>query len=1055
MSRSTRLGRLAVASIASISIGAASVLPLAAQAQTSAINIASQPLGAALNDLASQAGIVIIAPTELVDGIDAPEIRNATTYEAALDQLLKGTGLHVTRSANGSFVLASDAPAGARPPGQSTAVERASTNDELAAMVDTVFVTGSRIARGDAFSSAGPIQIVDNAQIAQSGFTNIDDVLLRSPAVGVGLGSSATWRNGDAGAAFVNLRGLGVNRSLVLVNGRRRVSGSNLSSAVDLNTIPADMIERVEIITGGASAIYGADAVSGVLNVITRKDIDGLEITSRGGISSRGDAANGSVSLFGGTPFADDDKGSIQIGAVYSKQDGLRALDRSFGHKNLRFLANPANTGPRDGIPDNITIDTRYPYMTPDVNFYIANTIYVANEQGVRPVDLGRVIRPGGLAFTEGGEGSSQTEYLHLRMPVETASVRSQLSYELHPSTRFTFEGELTKTWAHYNDDFSRYDERGSWLSGRGGPEIQLGNPFLPEALRALMTATGLTQVTARKQSIDELGYRQTFHDRTMLALVAGLEGAFANDWKWNVFYQYGEYSDDIQSTNRLIASRYTAANDVITDPVTGQPRCRSAEARAAGCVPYNIFHRAPLTEAQRKYMVHTRLQSAVNTQQVYGGQLTGWLFDLPAGEVKFAVGVEGREEGLKTEDDYLTLAGEGDHSDTQPRLPIDQTFRVHEGFGELVVPVLAGVPFVERLELEAAARFSDYSTIGSTVAYRAGLNWSVSPDLRLRVSRARSVRAPNLNELYSPPVLQLLSIVEPCDATRISANPRREANCRALGVPVGFRESQTGSFVVSRGNSELSEETSDSFTVGAVVTPGWLGGLQLSLDYWRVEIEDAVSSFNPNDIVDRCFDSASLGNVFCDRLTYYSDWNIQEINVSSMNIGQSTAEGIDLGVRYTHDIQHYGAFSVALLGTYLLKREDLVVSNDPRTLIIKDGEYTDPELRANLTLRYEWRRWNGSVELRHIAASDIDRQASPEQYDISRVPSRTYTDLLVGREISDRLAVTLGLNNVFDVNPPATPYTFLGGATTETPGSAVYYDTLGRFFHVSIKSRF
>lgn len=946
-------------------------------------------------------------------------------------------------------VLALTCAQGALAQGQADA-EGAADVDVL----DTIIVTGSRIAR-DGFTTPTPVTVVDAAVIETSGFVNIDDILQRVPAVGVGLGSANTLRQDDAGAAFVNLRGLGTNRSLTVVNGRRRVSGSRASSAVDLNTIPASMIERVEVISGGASAIYGADAVSGVVNVITKTDFDGLELAARGGVSQRGGGANYSLSAHGGTRFAED-RGSINVGVTYAQTFELLATERDFGQTWVLTLGNPDNTGPADGIVDIITIpDFQSTYLTDDVNFFVDDTAFIYTADGLDTV-TGDLIRGGELGFQDGGNAVNQVDFFQLRIPQDTVSIRGDLTYRLTDGVSVFAEAEFSTTDSSTNTQYYRFDQRGFWLNGNGGPRIQRDNLFLPAEVAALMDAEGLTELAVRKRFRDELGALRNIHDRTTYTVVSGLKGAFANGWQWQAFYQYGAYDDSIRNTNLFIASNFLAAVDVIADPATGQPVCRDAAARAHGCVPYNLFQRGPLTQDQRDYMVHTRLQRVENTQRMFGAELTGEVVMLPAGAVSFAAGVERRKETLQTQDDGLSLNGEVSFLGlASPRQPVDEDFSVTEGFVEVLVPVLRDIALVEALEVEGAVRLSDYDTIGTATAWKAGLNWSVSEDVRLRFTRSRNVRAPNLIELFGPSNLTNRNFIDPCDITRIAETPNREANCRAFGIPEGFVDSFALTEVFEGGNPELTEETSNSLTVGAVITPRWIAGLSLSIDYWAIRIDDAISRFGAEEVADRCFDAASIDNVFCDLITLGDDFNLDRIQIIDINVSELRTSGIDLAASYAFDAAALGRFGIDLIGTYLIEKEQLVVPDDPNTLVVEDGEYTDPTLRLNVTLSYLRGGWTVNLINRYISGSDIDRQASAERYDISEVGARVYTDLLVGYDIDERVSVFAGINNLLDKDPPYSAFTYTGGQNFVSGGSATLYDNIGRFFHFGARARF
>jgi len=954
---------------------------------------------------------------------------------------LAGSALIVPAAhAQGLPPAAGDAGAASAEPGQEMAED------------DAIVVTGTRITQSG-YSAPVPLTVVDSARIGTSGSTAVIDTLLRTPSITRGLDSYNGNNNLDAGAAFVNLRGLGANRSLTLVNGRRRVSGSATSSAVDLNTIPAAMIERVEITTGGGSAQYGADAVSGVVNLITKTGFEGMEMSAQGGISDRGDAETYAVSVFGGTKFSDG-RGTINFGLSYNRQKALDVDDRSFLRHPLSEQANPASKGPNDGIPDTIIFRDVATYIsTPDANFFLSNRPWYYGANGL--IDATRQV-----TIATGSQGSGLYEprlgplsdfnfgERTIRLASKVFSMRSDLSYQLTDWLDFFAEGEFTQTTVPGTVEYYRFDDRALWFNATGGPRIKLDNYYLPADVAALMRSSGVTDIGTRKRMADELGVIVDHHNRKTYSIVTGFKGKFADNWKWDVSYQYGQANDDIETPNLLRGQNFKNALDVIADPVTGQPVCRDPAARAAGCTPYNIWVRGPLTDAQRNYFVASRLQNTRNTQEILSAHLNGDLFSLPAGKVAIAAGAERRVEGLRTRDDAAMLSGDirwGVGTNANARPPLDEQFKVTEGYAEVLVPIIHNTRFIDALSLAGAIRFSDYNTIGSTIAWQAGVNWTVSDDLRLRFSRSRSVRAPNLQELFGPVTVTLTSIANPCGSNAINTTANRKTNCVALGTPatggpvtVPQIESITG------GNADLTEETSNSLTIGAVVTPRAIPNLRLSVDYYDITITGVITS---PDLNRACLDASSMtGNPFCDRLKFTSAGLLISQNTALINASEFSSSGLDFAVDYRLPVGSSGRIGLSLIGTYLLQKQTLGVRTDPSTLNVQDGEYTDPRLRLNLTTSFDISNWGVSITNRFISKSAIDREAPPEARELRNVPYRIYTDALIRHDINTRLSGFVGVNNVLGVKPPLRAQTYNYGS---------YYDVIGRFFHMGVKAKF
>tara|TARA_B100001142_G_scaffold21034_2_gene19455 strand:- start:1581 stop:4436 length:2856 start_codon:yes stop_codon:yes gene_type:complete len=897
-------------------------------------------------------------------------------------------------------------------------------------VLEEVLVTGSRIQRSG-FETSTPVNVVDQKLIEESGYANIYDVLKSVPSIGVGLGSAnaspGALSNPEAGASFVNLRGLGVDRSLVLVDGLRRVSGSSQSSAVDVSMIPAGLIERVETITGGASAVYGADAVSGVVNIIMKDEMEGVEMSISSGASTEGSGGERiGFDLAGGTGF-DDDRGSLVFGVSYSKEDELRATQRDFSSRQLFVTNNPDNTGPDDGIPDTITLDDSAIWIFATTGAFNLGGQWYTADPDVRLIDTGV---PYGI-YGVGAEGFRQVDFSRLRQEQETIATRASLNYELFDGINFFFDadyGQTTTVGSAQPDN----------TTGGGGYTInslQRDNPLIPADLAASMDANGLTTLGFLR-AYTNWGNRTPTFDRTSFSFAAGFEGTLQNDWDWSVSFQDSRYENNSKWSNYAITENLANAIDVIADPVTGEPVCRSG---AAGCVPIYPLSQEPMSAEQDAYIRHTALRFHRNEQRVAAASLAGNLMDLPAGALQFAAGLEHREEEIKSMDDGL--ARQGALHLFRGQEPQNAEMSVKEAYLELVVPVIAEMPFIQQLDIEAAVRSSDYDTIGSTTASKIGLNWAISDDLRIRASSSISVRAPNLSELFSPGVTTGAFLIDPCDITQINlGTSSRAANCAALGIPVGWANPNAANAkeLITGGNPDLTEEESDSFTFGLVITPDAIKGLSLSIDYWDIEITDAIGSFGASDIIKKCVDSPSLANNFCPMITRDGQLSIERINVSRINVGRLNASGIDFGGAYGFDIAG-GDLSINLNGSFLMEHEELIDGSDPTSLFINRNDPNNPKLRSNLNLTYQQGPLSLGLNTRYIGSTIYDPNAlTDETSDKPLVPSRVYNDLIIGYEFENELRITGTITNIGDVNPPRIGDLFLG-----VRGN---YDNTGRF---------
>ena len=897
-------------------------------------------------------------------------------------------------------------------------------------VLEEVLVTGSRIQRSG-FETSTPVNVVDQKLIEESGYANIYDVLKSVPSIGVGLGSAnaspGALSNPEAGASFVNLRGLGVDRSLVLVDGLRRVSGSSQSSAVDVSMIPAGLIERVETITGGASAVYGADAVSGVVNIIMKDEMEGVEMSISSGASTEGSGGERiGFDLAGGTGF-DDDRGSLVFGVSYSKEDELRATQRDFSSRQVFVTNNPDNTGPDDGIPDRINLDDSAIWIFATTGAFNLGGQWYTADPDIRLIDTGV---PYGI-YGVGAEGFRQVDFSRLRQEQETIATRASLNYELFDGINFFFDADYGQTTTVGSAQPDNTTAGGGYTIN----SLQRDNPLIPADLAASMDANGLTTLGFLR-AYANWGNRTPTFDRTSFSFAAGFEGTLQNDWDWSVSFQDSRYENNSKWSNYAITENLANAIDVIADPVTGEPVCRSG---AAGCVPIYPLSQEPMSAEQDAYIRHTALRFHRNEQRVAAASLAGNLMDLPAGALQFAAGLEHREEEIKSMDDGL--ARQGALHLFRGQEPQNAEMSVKEAYLELVVPVIAEMPFIQQLDIEAAVRSSDYDTIGSTTASKIGLNWAISDDLRIRASSSTSVRAPNLSELFSPGVTTGAFLTDPCDITQINlGTSSRAANCAALGIPVGWVNPNAANAkeLITGGNPDLTEEESDSFTFGLVITPDAIKGLSLSIDYWDIEITDAIGSFGASDIIKKCVDSPSIANNFCPMITRDGQLSIERINVSRINVGRLNASGIDFGGAYGFDIAG-GDLSINLNGSFLMEHEELIDGSDPTSLFINRNDPNNPKLRSNLNLTYQQGPLSLGLNTRYIGSTIYDPNAlTDETSDKPLVPSRVYNDLIIGYEFENELRITGTITNIGDVNPPRIGDLFLG-----VRGN---YDNTGRF---------
>ena len=1020
-----------------------------AQAQD-IITLPSASLEDSLNALSRQSGVQILVDQTLLRGKKASAIKEAASVEAALAQLLRGSGLTWQKRGDAFLIVrgvavhaasTTGSPVVGRPSGEQTAA--LSTDNEQAAfdVAESVVVTGSRIARPE-LDNPMPVSVTSMEQANQMGLTTAYQALRLNPALDVGIGEgNAQGQSWDAGVASVDLRGLGVNRTLTLVDGRRRVSGSAQSSAVDLNMIPPAMIDYIEVVTGGAAAIYGADAVTGAVNVITKKNFSGLQLDVTNGISEYGDGQRFRVSMTAGGQF-DDGRGRVILGGSYINNQEVIYQDRPYTANGHAAYNNPENTGPDDGKADRKwTNNYQWVAYSPYSNFLIGpeKTPYMIKGGEVVPITIDPLNGSGGGDFPQGFGGNSEGNLYRghqLQGPTKTLGVMGKLDYEITDGINYTAGFDYTSSKYMGSAGWYRDDQRTNlWLNGNGGAIAHIDNPYMPQSMRDLLIANDLTSVPLRRWWVNFPAQRE-LHDRENFTLIQGLNGDFAGGrFKWEAYWQYGRTTDQVSITNVPLISHWIEARDAIE--LNGQIVCRDPAARDAGCVPYDIFGPSTTPE-QRDYATTTRQESRRTSQELYGANISGMAFALPYGDVSFSLGIEHRKDSLQTVDDPRAA------TDLPPTVhpDIDASVSVTEMFGELVVPVLSDLPFARRLQIEGAYRYSDYDTYEPTNTWKVGAIWSPIDSLSFRAVRSYSVRAPNFGELYNPTRLAITgSINDPCFGINYDLNADRARNCAALGVPAGLPQYVDGVAVYSGGNPDLEPEASNSLTVGAIFQPEFLPGFDFTVDYWNIEITDVITSYSVRDMENKCVDLPSIDNPFCsnvirDPVTH----KISQINTYAINAARMAARGVDFGINYRR-LLGQGTLDASFKGTWNI--ENIVDSTPgiPTGILQYDGDFTTPRFKANLYLAYTLGDFSIGLNNQFIgAAVTSQNHASPEYYgEFNKVPAKVYTNLSLRHTIDERYTLGFGVNNVLNVKPTDTANVWNGGAGR--------YDTIGRYF--------
>lgn len=982
---------------------------------------------------------------------------------------------------------------------------------------DTIVVTGSRIAVDSATSAASPVVSIGGVDVTTSGELDVTALLRESPALQGSLpGSFSAFNGGALGVGQLNLRGLGTERTLVLENGRRHVAGVSGTGSVDVNNISVALLDRVDILTGGASSIYGADAVTGVVNFIQRKggSFDGVEIRGQTGISSRGDAEEFYASIANGFEF-DDGRGQAVFAIEYAQSEAITAGDRDFAGSGLSsMVSNGAVVSAFQGIDPNFS-NTFIPNQTLPISSAFGiiaigdggasafgeavnsggnlgcstigaaqiPTCQVVDDGVLRPYNPGDVFIGGFEAI--GGDAVPTNPDIELILPeTDRISFNAATSYDINDNITWFAEGKYVFTENQESNQVNGFND---------DIPIALDNPFIPAALQAqiaTLQGEGLDPaIVVSRDTLDFNALPRPVAERKTFRIVTGFRGELPGDLgiNYEFAYNYGRTDADITNQRTRIEDRFFAAIDAVVDPATGNIVCRSDidpnapipepdfpttnltfstfDAGDGQCVPINILGANTITAEAAAFAFLPTTSNNEIVQQVYSVEFTGdteAFLNLPAGPIAYALGFERREEQSEFISDGLVQAGLTFGSNNSgPTLPSGGDFNVNEFFVETKIPLLEGLPFVEFLEFSGAYRYSDYTTIGNTNAWSLGGRWTVVPDLTLRGTISSAVRAPNVNELFSP--LQPATIgatADPCNPQFINAGTQfRAANC-ALFVAPGFDSTNFNSAFVpglSGGNANLNEEEADTFTVGAVWTPseGAFEGLQVIVDYYNIEITGLIDTLAAFQIAQNCVDLPSIDNQFCDSIFRDpTDGFITGFVSGEINLGAAETSGIDFTVNYGLDLPSFmgledgGRLSLGALGTHFLKNEEIEDPTQPDAITDIQGEFTSPDWIVNFNADWDIGDFRFGYNLRFESSqllpgiTNDDLANDPMFSAFTNSGAGITHDFSASYNVSDSIELYGGINNAFDHDP------FLG--TLSRPAGP-----RGRFLFIGANLRF
>ena len=934
---------------------------------------------------------------------------------------------------------------------------------------ERVEVTGSRILSANVISPA-PIQVLTAADIAASGAVNLQELILKSPVFGTPTISrtNSNFITSSVGVATIDLRNLGENRTLVLVNGRRYVAGQSGDSSIDLNTIPTDFIERVEVLTGGASASYGSDAVGGVVNIILKKNLKGVIVDASVGESQEGDDRLKKFSLSFGNTSADGKTrlmghfSASKQGAVFSKDRSVSAVDG--------FAKSEGVTGDPADIFVNVT--PFYSSFAPQGRFFY--------QGGNRTFDANGNLIPfstnGPAGDGVGATGYNRNAIRTIAVPTDRMLFAANGEHQISDAATFFIEGTYAATKTKSQLEPFAVDSSGGtnpiYAGGGFVPAefmvngVKVKNPYIPQALFDLMKdrdGDGMKDYNFTRR-LSDVANRGNIANRDTFRILTGVKGELSSSWSYDTYVSYGSTKENQTSTGQVNAANFRYGLEAITD-ANGNVICRDPIARASGCVPVNVFGANSISPEAAKWVHAPGSLATKITQTFAGATVSGEPFKLPAGPVGTAFGIEYRKETSSDVADALTQLG---LNLGNSRPVTEGSYDVKEAFAEVRIPLLKNLPLVKSLETTAAVRSGKYSTAGNTTSWNAGLDWAMNSTLRFRATSAVSTRAPNIAELFQGANQTFPSgLVDPCvDVTATSTGAVSEACRKDPGVLANI--AANGKFTLTqadlqgvsgfnKGNPNLGAERGRSTTVGMVVTPqlpSGLGNAAFTVDYYKINISDAINLPGRQFQLAQCYGGDAK---FCKDITRRqtavganSVGALAVINAGAENTGGQYNEGIDLTANYATKLAG-GQFSSRLAYTYLIKAWEKTTPDSE--LDYSTGELGAARNRWTLGLDYKLGNFGVTTNVSYIGTSYLDDQFMvPSGYpkEAGKISAKTYTDLQLTYQLG-KAQLYFGVNNLLNTSAPLIP-SGLPGNDTGVETDAGTYDAIGRRYYVGVR---
>lgn len=879
--------------------------------------------------------------------------------------------------------------------------------DETAVPTE-ILVTGTRIS---SFDAPSPVTAVTETELQAKAIRSVSELMTDIPAL---RNNQNTGQSSEpVGASNLDLRALGPARTLLLLDGRR-VAATDPTGAFDTNVIPAVLIKRVEIVTGGASAAYGSDAVAGVVNITLDDRLKGVRGDLQKGISTYGDVASTALSFAGGQGFVDDRLHVVAAIDYYDNKGQLNQSSRPWGRDNYALVSNS------NGDPARITAaDARFSQLTyggvTALNSHPAlQGLQFGPGGSVLPFNYGTLV---GTTYMVGGDGATLAPQSNIFPVIERVTGFGRVTFDLTDDVSLYADALISKI-----DIFSD----GTNATNRGDLTIRRDNAFLPQQIANILDTNGLDSFRMGRIGGEEGSFFNTV-DSSVRRYGFGATGSFGADFEWDIGAQFFRNSYDRIDGNNRIVRRFNLGVDSIL--VNGQPTCRataqdpnSADPDIASCVPINVFGPNSISQSALDYYVGEAKLNSDQKQDLFAANLSGSLFNTWAGPVSFAVGAEYRKDSIDATSDAISQ--NSGFITVNPK-PLNGSVNVKEAYGEIVVPLLDNQPLGYLLDLNGAIRATDYSTSGTVVTWKAGVNYAPFPDLRFRGTYSRDIRAPSVNELFSGQNQLIRNLIDPRD----NSNP-------TVTELVG-------------GNPDLTPEESTAWTAGFVYTPGWLPGMRMSFDYYSFDIDKAIVSLSGQQIVDGCY---RLGQTnLCDAITLDGNGLITRVSANLINAGKLTSEGFDIAAEYSIPVGE-GTLSVRGLANYIDNLTTIVngVESDFAGQVGRLGGV--PKWRASVSTRYSTDRFTFGVLARYVDSGTYQNDfIEAIDIDDNSIPARTYFDLDASIKVDGHFELYGKINNVFNVDPPLAPMPITSPSYNGSP----FHDKIGRYFKAGVRFRF